>query len=145
MRRFVFALVFVIPLSGWVNTAAAAESVTINLKAQNNSGENGTATLIPEGTRTKVIINLPHAPTGIAQPAHIHPGTCTNLNPRPKWPLANVIDGKSETVVPVSLSTIQAGTYAINVHKSKERMGIYVSCGNIPLTHAKQEGNVGGY
>ncbi len=147
MRSLLFTMAFMIPLAGLSGAAAAAASgpLTIHLKAQNRSGENGTATLVPEGTRTKVIIRLAHAPAGIVQPAHIHPGTCIHLNPHPKWLLANVVNGKSETIVPVPLSTIQNGTYAINVHKSKKQMGISVSCGNIPGMHTMRKASKEGY
>ncbi len=138
MRNLLFTMAFMIPLAGWAGTAAAGPGpVTIHLMAQNHSGENGTATLVPEGAKTRVIIHLVHTPAGIAQPAHIHPGTCMHLNPHPKWTLANVINGRSVTVVPAPLSTIQGGTYAINVHKSKKQMGVFVSCGNIPGMHGK--------
>jgi len=70
-------------------------------------------------------------PKGTAQPAHIHEGTCSKLDPKPKWGLENVVDGKSTTEVPVGLAEIQKGTYAINVHKSGEDLKTYVACGNI--------------
>jgi hypothetical protein len=81
--------------------------------------------------KTKVEINLKGAPKGTPQPAHIHQGTCAKLDPKPKWGLENVVDGKSTTEVPVGLAEIQKGAYAVNVHKSGEDIKTYVSCGNI--------------
>ena len=111
--------------------AAKEKPITVNLGAQNNSGETGTATLTPEGHKTKVVIEMSNAPDGVAQPAHIHEGTCANLDKAPKWKLEPVKDGKSTTVVPVSLETIVKTKTAINVHKSPKEIQDYVACGDI--------------
>lgn len=126
-------LVVILLFSGlFANSALAATNVvTVTLDAQNNSGETGTATLTPEGDKTRVVIELSNAPKGIAQPAHIHLGTCDKLDKAPKWKLDAVKDGKSVTVVPASLGTILKEKTAINVHKSAAEVQIYVSCGNI--------------
>ncbi|MFZ8844362.1 hypothetical protein [Thermoflexus sp.] len=65
------------------------------------------------------------------QPAHIHEGTCANLNPKPAFPLTPVRDGKSTTVVNVKLADLLAKPFAINVHKSAQEISVYVSCGEI--------------
>jgi hypothetical protein len=110
---------------------ALDDSVSVRLEAQNNSGQTGSATLIPEGNKTKVVIEILNAPTGVAQPAHIHPGRCDNLDKAPKWPLEAVIDGRSVSLVPASIDTILADRTAINIHKSAAEVQVYVSCGNI--------------
>ena len=135
MRRTTLAVLFV----GFFAVPALAAKempLTINLGAQNNSGENGTATLTPEGHKTKVVIELSNAPAGVAQPAHIHEGTCDKLDKAPKWKLEPVKDGKSTTMVPVPLKTIMKNKTAINVHKSAAEIQVYVACGDI--THAKK-------
>ena len=109
----------------------AAKSVSVRMGAQNKSGETGTARLTPQGDQTKVEISLKGAPKGTPQPAHIHEGTCAKLDPKPKQGLENVVDGKSSTVVPMSLETLTAGKLAINVHKSTDDIKTYVACGNI--------------
>lgn len=112
--------------------AAGETPLTIHLEAQNNSGETGTAKLTPDGhDKTKVVIDLTGAPANVAQPAHIHMGTCDKLDKAPKWKLTPVKDGKSTTVVPASLKTIIEDGTAINVHKSQEEIQTFVSCGNI--------------
>ncbi|MHB1233716.1 MAG: hypothetical protein ACYCZQ_14215 [Burkholderiales bacterium] len=111
--------------------AAKEKPITVNLEAQNNSGETGTATLTPEGRKTKVVIEMSNATAGVAQPAHIHKGTCANLDKAPKWKLKPVKDGKSTTVVPASLKTILKDKTAINVHKSLKEIKDYVACGDI--------------
>ena len=110
----------------------AAKSVTVKLGSQNKSGESGSAKLTPEGAdKTKVEVSLKGGPKGVAQPAHIHEGTCAKLDPKPKWGLENVVDGKSTTVVPVGIDAITASPTAINVHKSAEDIKTYVACGDI--------------
>jgi hypothetical protein len=109
-----------------------AKTVRVHMAAQNKSKETGTAKLTAVGSdKTRVEIDLKDTPQGTAQPAHIHEGTCAKLDPKPKWGLENVENGKSVTEVPVGLAEIQKGTYAINVHKSADDLKTYVSCGNI--------------
>jgi len=123
----------ILMLAGLSSNAALAldDTITVKLEAQNNSGQTGTATLMPEGDKTKVVILLSNAPSGIAQPAHIHLGQCDNLDKAPKWKLESVKDGSSTTVVPASLDTILKDKVAINIHKSAAEAQVYVSCGNI--------------
>ena len=123
----------VILLLGLFSHAALAldDTVSVKLEAQNNSGQNGSATLMPEGDTTKVVIEIPNMPAGVAQPAHIHLGRCDKLDKAPKWRLEDVKDGRSVTVVPVPLDVILKDRTAINVHKSADEAQIYVSCGNI--------------
>ena len=126
-------LLMILMLAGLSSNAALAldDTVTVKLEAQNNSGQTGTATLMPDGDKTKVLILLSNAPAGIAQPAHIHLGRCDKLDKAPKWPLEAVKDGKSTTLVPASLDTILKDKAAINIQKSAAEAQIYVSCGNI--------------
>ena len=126
-------LAMILMLAGLFAEPALAldDVVTVTLAAQNNSGETGSATLTPQGDKTKVVILLSNAPAGVAQPAHIHLGTCDKLDKAPKWKLEAVKDGKSVTVVPASLETILKDKTAINVHKSAAEIQVYVSCGNI--------------
>jgi hypothetical protein len=42
-----------------------------------------------------------------------------------------VMGGKSSTVLPVSVSALMSGGYAINVHKSTDDLKTYVACGDI--------------
>jgi hypothetical protein len=105
--------------------------VTVDLGTQNESGQSGTATLTADGEKTTVTIELSNPP-GDAQPAHIHAGTCAELNPQPEFPLANVVDGKSETTVDAPLSALEGEDYAINIHMSEADVETYVACGDIP-------------
>jgi hypothetical protein len=114
----------------------AADSVTVNLSSENNSGESGTATLTAMGNQTQVVVKLSGAPA-TAQPAHIHEGQCgPTLNPVPKFPLADVTNGASTTTVNAKLADLTTGGFAINVHKSAADLTTYVACGNIPTAAA---------
>ena len=118
----------------------AAKSVTMRLGQQNNSGESGTARLTPDRDKTKVVVNLKGEPKGVSQPAHVHEGTCAKLDPKPKYPLQNLVDGKSTSEVPASLDSLMGGNMAINVHKSAEEAKTYVACGDIKKPAAKKSG-----
>lgn len=140
MVRLVAALALVLGLGlGLVATwqpAAAQQAVTVNLGAQNNSGVSGTATLTPMGNQTQVVIRVTGEPAGASEPAHIHDGTCANLNPTPKYPLNNVENGTSTTMVNATLAQIQSSATAINLHESAQNISRYVACGNIPVATA---------
>jgi hypothetical protein len=112
--------------------ALAADSASVKLQPQSNSGESGTATLTKAGdNQTKVVLEVTGGPAGVSQPVHIHKGTCANLDPKPAYPLSPVVNGKSETTVNASLDSLQKGGYAINGHKSAQEAKTYVFCGNI--------------
>jgi hypothetical protein len=113
------------------SASAADMGMKIELSAQNGSGETGYATLTPHGKGTLVQIHLQGGPAGVAQPAHIHPGTCDKLDPKPKFGLSPVKGGKSSTVVPASIDTLLASPMAINVHESAKDIKKYVACGDI--------------
>jgi hypothetical protein len=110
--------------------AAGGDTVTVELAEQNGSGESGTATLTAEGEQTRVVLELSN-PASDSQPAHIHNGTCANLDPAPAFGLPNVEDGSSEATVDVALDELTSGEYAVNVHKSNDEADVYVSCGDI--------------
>jgi hypothetical protein len=108
----------------------AKAPLTIPLKPQNASGESGTATLTDTPAGLKVVISLKGAPA-TPQPAHIHLGSCAHLNPVPKYPLSNVVAGKSTTVVKGITIAQLLGKTAVNVHKSPTDIPTYVACGDI--------------
>ena len=101
------------------------------IAAQNASGELGTVTLTALGQKTRVVVAIANAPTDVAQPIHIHPGSCAKLDPKPKYPLTNVLDGLSTTLVDVPLAQLVAGGFAVNVHKSTADISKYVACGDL--------------
>ena len=72
-----------------------------------------------------------NAPDGAVQPAHIHKGTCTSLDPDVAYSLTNVVEGKSTTVIKVALADLTEEHHAIDVHKSSTESQT-ISCGVLP-------------
>jgi hypothetical protein len=108
-----------------------AGSRVFALGAQNGSGENGTVSLSPRGTKTLVVVALVGAPKTTPQPAHVHVGPCAKLDPAPKYALSSVVDGVSETTLDVPMDQLTNGTFAVNVHKSGDDIKTYTSCGDL--------------
>ncbi len=110
---------------------AADKTLTISLAAENGYGESGTATLIEANGQTKVTLSLVGIPGAVSQPAHIHLGSCPNPGDV-KYPLTNVLSGKSETILNLTLADLRSQLpLAVNVHKSTSQPSVYVSCGNL--------------
>jgi hypothetical protein len=108
-------------------------------------------TLLVGGTSAVLAQDEP-APD-VSHPAHIHAGTCDDLDPNPAQPLnnieprlndsdeenANAPQGVltaprvlfSETDVEMSMDDLLAESYSINVHESEEQIQNYVACGEI--------------
>lgn len=129
MRNLIGTFCFAAALVGCAGMTGTREQ-TVTLSPIDGARERGIATLIAQGDKTKVIIDLAGAPMNVKQPAHIHDGSCANLK-GPRWPLNPVTEGTSTTEVPVPLSTLEQGGYAINVHKSPDEMATSVACGDI--------------
>ncbi len=106
------------------------EILMVELEEQNDSGESGTAELRGEGGQTIVEISLDGAPAA-AQPAHIHKGTCANLDPEPAYALPNLVDGVAGDTVAVSLDELLDGEYAVNIHRSVDQADLYTACADI--------------
>jgi plastocyanin len=119
--------------SGGSSGGAAGQSVTVNLGPGRDASQPGTAVLTAQGDQTMVTIDIAPGAAGVPQPVHIHEGTCANLG-AVKYPLTNIVDGKSTTMVDVPLSDLRTGGFAINAHKSQAEINVYVACGNIPAS-----------
>lgn len=76
--------------------------------------------------------------------AHIHLGSCDDLDPNPTFPLTDVAplaaaaDGanaipveRSATTVDAPLEDLRSGGYAINIHQSVDDIATYIACGNL--------------
>ena len=71
-------------------------------------------------------------PEAVAQPAHIHTGTCSNLG-GVEHRLENIIDGHSLTELPgVTLDDVTTGDLSINLHLSFADFSTFTACGEIP-------------
>lgn len=111
--------------------AASPESRTIPLTTLNHSGVTGSVTLTAVDTR-KTRVDVVVDPAGhLDMPSHVHPGTCANLVPQPKYPLQNVRDGQSSTVVGASFADLLKGGLAVNIHASNEDLATYTACAEL--------------
>ena len=110
---------------------ALADALTLELREQNNSGITGTVEFSPTSADTVEVEIEVDGSAGGPHPAHVHPGSCADLDPTPKWPLNNVVDGRSKTTIEVSLDEVTASEYAVNVHESPENAGRYVACADV--------------
>lgn len=109
-----------------------AASITINLGPGRDGDQTpATAVLTSQGAKTEVVVNVKPGPVGVQQPIHIHEGACPGVG-AVKFPLTNVQEGKSITVVDVALKDLLTGGYSINVHESTTSASKYVACGGIP-------------
>ncbi len=109
---------------------AATPTRTITLDTLNDSGVAGTVSFSKVGDKTGVKVEVDPA-DNLDMPAHIHPGTCDALTPQPKFPLENVVDGQSSTVVPATIDELFAGNLAVNIHKSNDDLQTYTACVDI--------------
>lgn len=108
------------------------DSIMVMMGAQNDSGQSGMATVTDLGNgKVNVVLDITGPGSQDPQPAHIHLGTCANLDPSPAFPLSSVVDGKSVTEIEANFADFATTQYAINVHKSAAEASVYVSCGDI--------------
>jgi hypothetical protein len=126
------AVLFRAPLLAVALLAGCASSPpqteVLDLRTLNDSGVTGSVTLTDIGDQ-RTLVEIDVDPAGHpSMPAHIHPGTCDDLVPQPKYPLQNVVDGASVTEVPAPLEELLRGGVALNVHQSNEEMGVYTAC-----------------
>jgi hypothetical protein len=90
----------------------------------------------------------------VTHPAHVHVGSCAELDPNPAYPLDNIgprltdddempdpedVKGSltanpvmmSETEIDVNLDDLLETAHAINVHASDQDIATYIACGDI--------------
>ncbi|HEY7331936.1 MAG TPA: hypothetical protein VH859_03165 [Candidatus Limnocylindria bacterium] len=100
----------------------------LTLRTLSDSGVTGSVTLSAIGS-ARTLVSVEVDPAGHPDmPAHIHPGTCDELVPQPRYPLTNVVDGRSVTEVSAPLQELLAGDVALNLHASNAEMEIYTAC-----------------
>ena len=129
-----FAPLLAVALVGVALLVAACQqgpvARTLQLVTLNASGVAGSVSFREVEGRTEVEVRV--EPAGnLDMPAHIHPGSCDDLIPQPKYPLENVRDGVSRTTVPARVEELFAGGLALNVHRSNDDLGTYTACVDI--------------
>jgi hypothetical protein len=113
-------------------TLAAAGPLKFTLHPQNGSGEIGNVVMTQDGSDVVVNVTTQYNPD-LAQPIHIHKGTCDTLDPKPTYPLTTMQKGTSTTTLKnMQISDLTTGGYAINIHHSTADVPTYYACGNIP-------------
>lgn len=124
-----FAAAMLIVLSS--PASAQGQSITLSLAPQNNSGISGTAVITDlPGGKLRVEVRASGAGPG-PQPAHIHQGTCANLDPAPRFTLTSLTNGVSTTEVGGSIRDLTASPYAIHLHKAPDELPVYVACADL--------------
>ena len=115
------------------SVSAQEQTVTVTMGSGRDASQTGTATLTAQGSQTQVVVNIQVGAAGVGQPAHIHQGSCPGVG-AVAFPLTNVVDGTSTTVVNATLDSLRTGGYSINIHQDETQagLGVYVSCGGIP-------------
>jgi hypothetical protein len=111
--------------------ALEGTALTLDLQEQNDSGITGEVEFSPTSEGDVEVEIEVDGSDGGPHPAHIHEGTCDDLNPSPAFPLTDVVDGRSETTVDVDISELTAQEYAVNVHESAENASVYVACADV--------------
>jgi hypothetical protein len=110
-----------------------AGEVTLELVEQNGSRQEGTAILTPNGAGgTTVAIELSNPPD-VPQPSHIHSGTCDDIGDVVA-PLENLVAGRSETDVDMSIDELRSKQLIVHAHKSEAEFDVSVACSAIPGT-----------
>ena len=123
------------------------------MNAQNNSGQNGTATLTDLGSKTRVAVVIRRSQFGENQPVHLHTGRCGEIGPRadrdagertlglgdirpadsttmPGIPATDGGYGATSADVDFTFKELTNGSWVINAHDALD-FALYVSCGNI--------------
>jgi hypothetical protein len=136
-------------LAGCGSDGSGSDELTVSLAEQSGSTQSGEAVLTAvDDSTTRVELSIGNG-GDTPQPAHIHKGTCANLDPQPEHALEDVVAGESSTDVNVALDELRNGEFAINVHKSADALQIYVACGDIASgagsTETETETDSGGY
>ncbi len=140
MKRIWISLVAagLLMIAAFAPAAADGHEVTVDLDEIDGSGVSGTATLTGEDGQTTVTIEVEGTEEGAVHPVHIHAGTCADLGDV-IFPLEDVVDGMSETVVEADLADIRALDHAINLHLSEDDMATWVACGNIGVAEVEED------
>ncbi len=107
-----------------------SKEMNVLLSSQGNSNESGIATLAETNGTVTVNLYLTGYVANVAQPAHIHAGLCPGVG-AVRYPLNPVVNGKSATILNVTLMELKQSPLAINVHKSNTDLSIYTSCGSL--------------
>ncbi len=127
-------------LASLLLAACSPAQVIVVMNSENNSGQNGTATLTDLGGKTGIVVRIKRSEFGESQPIHLHTGRCGEIGVRAD--LKNKTLGLSDVrptdgglagtdaELEIPLKDLTTGDWVINVHDALD-FSLYVSCGNI--------------
>jgi hypothetical protein len=122
-------------------TACGGNSVTIAMLQQNNSGQDGKATLTETAGGVRVRVVVKRSSVEGSQTSHVHDGRCDNVGAitaglRPISEKDGDVRLEGDQIVFQNdltgrkLSDLRDGNHVINVHDARDN-SLYVSCGEI--------------
>jgi len=142
-RLWISALLTTGLLAGCAGSAGDSRIVNVTLNATPaNQGQAGMAVFVDKGAETGLDFTIGGVPSGVSTPlqlqAFIYPGACSNLAAQPAYSLnqdTQAAPGQAgwvmSKVVPASLSTLLAGSYAVTVRTSPADGNQTIFCGDI--------------
>jgi hypothetical protein len=116
----------------------------IAMVQQNNSGQDGFATLTEKGEKVEILVSIKRSNIGGSQTSHVHEGRCDNVGPitagvgMMMLEISNK-DGSADfekdqvkftASLPATLDSLRDGNHVINVHDARDN-SLYVACGEI--------------
>ena len=141
-------LLFVLALVAGTSGAVFAQEATssqFQLTQRDNSGISGTGTIVDNGDGTSTItIRMTGYPEGSVLPEHIHEGVCSGTVPSVRFPLNDVVNGRSETTVDATLEQLGSEPLYVNVHESAQNLGRVVACGQLEAVKNMPSAGAGG-
>ena len=126
-------------------------TASVTLATVGESGQSGTATLTETDGKTTVVLALTGGTADVAQPAHIHAGTCgsggaityalTDLTNTSATDAEGVVTvtGASSTELEVTIAELKAAEQYINVHTSADDLATIKACGALPYVAPPEE------
>jgi hypothetical protein len=134
LAAFLSAVLVLVPAAcGGGGDDESAGELALELVEQNGSRQEGTAILMPNGDGgTTVAIELSNPPD-VPQPSHIHSGTCDDIGDVVE-PLENLVAGRAETDVDMSIEELRSEQLILHAHKSEAEFDVSVACSEIPTS-----------
>ncbi|WP_439861893.1 hypothetical protein [Pseudomonas sp. MBLB4136] len=132
---------------GWTSgcTTKPEQIVDVSLTATaHNAGHIAQASLTPAGNETAISFVVGGVPSGTTRPVHlytyIYPGSCQQLGPEPAYAMNQTLSADFASKrppwqfwrrVPVTLSELRAGAYALVVRAGPMDGNLDLFCGNV--------------
>lgn len=128
--------------NGAIQGSGQGQTSIVTMSAM-NGGQSGSATLLESPSLVfSIEIDLTGAPSTVQEPASVHAGTCSAINPATAFALSSVISGTSRTTnLNTTLDELSSTPYVIVVSRSGLD-ATPVSCGPIPQVSPAPGGGI---